>query len=132
MKGFLCFNITQNVKRTQEELGSVSVTALPAAGPLRNSSGPVALRTQRDLMEPCIHQQPSGKWKSALELGMAPVPWCRQCPSMASSMPPLRVLWQQAQGRIRAKRAFSIQGVQDNLQFYSFDFRKQFNSMLQL
>lgn len=45
-------------------------------------------------------------------------------------MPPLRVLWQQPWGGVRAKRAFSIQGVQDNVQLYSPDFGKQFNSML--
>lgn len=76
------------------ELVSVSVTPLPAAGPLRNCTGPTALRTQKNhTQEPCAQQQPNSGNGTYFICADNAYPWlpkhsCFQAPLMA----PLRVL----------------------------------------
>lgn len=144
MKGFLCFSVTQNVNGTQGTgAGQCQCYSTPSCRATEKLYCPMALRTQKNhTQEPCTHQQPnSGNGKSGLSTGNGayfihadnaytwlPKHSCFQALLTA----PLRVLWRQPQHRIRSKRAFSVRGVQDNLQLYSLDFGKPFNSMLLL
>lgn len=130
VKGFTCFNFTENRNRTwSAKTNQRQYYTTPSCNATMKLHQPHCTKHTREAHigaqdPPAVQQWEIGNQTSDTGNGTywiwrdnthkwLPKGWFGSC---FQAMPPLKVLWQQPQGRPRARRTFSIQEVQDNLQ----------------